>query len=91
MDNEQVTHTRTRYWYRVRRLTACLIALWFCSTFGIIFFARELSGFTLFGWPFSFYMAAQGLTVLYLLIICFYARRMSSLDKMLVNGAADVQ
>jgi putative solute:sodium symporter small subunit len=84
--NKPAPLTRAEYWQRTRRLTFWLIALWFFSTFVTVFFARELAGVTLFGWPFSFYMAGQGLTLLYLLIVGIYARRMNSLDKKIRNG-----
>lgn len=83
------THNRKLYWSKVRQFTFMLVALWFGSTFGIIFFARELTGFTVFGWPFSFYMAAQGLTLLYLAILAAYVLHMRRLDRMLKSEAAD--
>lgn len=76
------------HWARVRRLTLALLLLWFIFTFGVIFFARELSGLTLFGWPLSFYMAAQGSTLIYLLIIAFYALAMKKLDALAVKERA---
>ena len=33
------------------------------------------------GWPLSFYMAAQGSLIIYVVIIWFYARYMNNLDK----------
>lgn len=77
------------YWHRVRRLTFVLLACWFTTTFGMIFFARELSTITLFGWPLSFYMAAQGSILVYLLIVGVYAWRMRRIDRMAGNEAAD--
>lgn len=77
------------YWHRVRRLTFVLLAFWFATTFGMIFFARELSAITLFGWPLSFYMAAQGSILVYLLIVGAYAWRMRRIDRMAGNEAAD--
>ena len=44
-------------------------------TFGVSYFARELS-FSLVGWPFSFWMAAQGALIVYWLLVWYYARRM---------------
>ncbi|MGE5623159.1 MAG: DUF4212 domain-containing protein [Bacillota bacterium] len=79
------------YWRRVRHLTIALLASWFLLTFGVIFFARELSGFTLFGWPFPFYMAAQGLTLLYLIIVAVYIMRMRRLDRLLKNNTNDAR
>ena len=69
------------YWGRTRRLTVALGLVWFVTTFGTIFFARELSRFTLFGWPFSYYMVAQGTTLIYLMVVGLYALRMRHLDR----------
>lgn len=68
-----------RYWRRSLRLTAVLLAVWFLVTFGVAYFARELS-FDFFGWPFSFWVGAQGALVAYCLINWVYARRMARLD-----------
>lgn len=70
------------YWRRTRRLTSRLLALWLVTTLAIVFFARELAQFTLFGWPVSFYMAAQGTLLIYLAIVAVYAWRMHRLDAM---------
>ena len=67
------------YWRSTLRLTAVLFTLWLAVTFGIAYFARELD-FTFFGWPFSFWTAAQGSLIVYVLIIWIYARRMDALD-----------
>jgi putative solute:sodium symporter small subunit len=67
------------YWRRNLNVTAVLMALWFVVTFVLSYFARELS-FNFFGWPFSFYIAAQGSLIIYLLIVWFYARHMNALD-----------
>jgi putative solute:sodium symporter small subunit len=56
-----------------------LLIVWFVVTFVIGYFARELS-FSFFGWPFSFWVGAQGALVVYMLIIWFYARYMNNLD-----------
>lgn len=73
-------HRPHPYWRRTRRLTAALFALWLVVTFGITYFARELD-FTFFGWPFSFWTAAQGSLVVYVAIIWVYERRMDALDR----------
>ena len=90
MDDKNM-HNRNLYWSKVRQFTFVLVALWFSSTFGIIFFARELANVTVFGWPFSFYMAAQGLTLLYLAILAVYVLHMRRLDKLLNSETADAQ
>lgn len=68
------------YWRRNLRLTGLLLALWFGVTFGVSFFARELS-FGFFGWPFSFWVASQGALIVYAAIVWYYAWAMNRLDR----------
>ena len=68
-----------RRWQAGQRVTAWLLVAWFVMTFGVSYFARELSGIVL-GWPFSFWVAAQGALVVYLVLVCLYARWMNRLD-----------
>jgi putative solute:sodium symporter small subunit len=74
------TEPARRYWRYNLRLTGVLMLLWFVVTFGLGYFARDLN-FTFFGWPFSFWMAAQGTLVVYLLIVGCYAWLMNRLDE----------
>ena len=67
-------------WHSTRTLTCGLLVLWFSVTFGVIFFARELSHVSLFGWPISFFMAAQGLTLFYVAIVALYAWLLNRAD-----------
>ena len=75
----QLTESHRLYWRKNLRITAILLAIWFVVTFVVSYYARELS-FNFFGWPFSFWMGAQGALVIYVLIIGFYARYMGKLD-----------
>ena len=68
-----------QHWRSNLQVTAVLLLIWFVVTFVVSYFARDLS-FSFFGWPFSFWMAAQGSLVVYCLIVWFYARRMDQLD-----------
>ena len=43
--------------------------------------ARELNEIVIFGFPFAFYMGAQGSLIIYVLIIWYYARYMNKLDR----------
>jgi putative solute:sodium symporter small subunit len=77
----QVTENQRLYWQKNLRLTAILLAIWFVVTFVMAYFARDLSSITFFGWPLSFYMAAQGSLIVYVVIIAVYARTMNRLDQ----------
>ena len=72
---------RAVHWQRTRRLTLTLLALWFVTTFGTVFYARELATLTVFGWPLSFYLAAQGASLVYLAMIGVYAFIMDRIDR----------
>lgn len=72
------SHARS-YWRKNLQLTSLLLLVWFGVTFGVAFFARELS-FSFFGWPFSFWVAGQGALIVYLLLIACYAACMNRLD-----------
>ena len=80
-DKGSASAKRHRYWSRVRALTIGLLGLWFTVNLGVIFFARELASLTLGGWPIPFYMAAQGTTLIYLLIIGIYTRSVNRMER----------
>ena len=61
------------YWRQTKRLTSVLLVIWFSLIFCSLFFARELSTMYFFSWPLSFYMAAQGLTLSFVLILSIYS------------------
>jgi putative solute:sodium symporter small subunit len=75
----QLTAKHQEYWRKNLNMTMVLLAIWFVATFVMAFFARELA-FNFFGWPFSFYMAAQGSLIIYIIIIWYYAKAMKRLD-----------
>ncbi len=76
----QLTDGHREYWRRNLRITTVLMSIWFVVTFIVAYFARELSSFIFFGWPFSFWMAAQGALIVYCVLIWYYARTMNRLD-----------
>lgn len=76
----QLTAKHKEYWSKTLRITAILLAIWFVVTYVVGYAARSLD-FNFFGWPFAFWMGAQGALVVYVLIIWFYARYMNKLDR----------
>lgn len=72
---------RKQYWRRTRQFTMTLLSIWFAATFCIIWFARELSGISFFGWPLSFYLVAQGAILLYTALIGIHTYTMGKLDR----------
>jgi putative solute:sodium symporter small subunit len=69
-----------RLWRRRMRTTGWLLAVWFAVTFGVSFFARQLD-VVIFGWPLSFWVAAQGALLVYMALVVVFARRMGRIDE----------
>ncbi len=78
--SNQITESHRQYWRKNLNMTAVLLSIWFVVTFVVSYFARDLN-FNFFGWPFSFWMGAQGSLIIYVVIIWYYARYMNNLDK----------
>ena len=66
-------------WRLRRRVTGGLLVVWGAVTFGVAYFARALDAPVL-GWPFSFWVAAQGAVVVYLVLVWLYAVLMERID-----------
>lgn len=77
----QLTEKHQEYWRKNLRLTAVLLAIWFVVTYVVIFFAPQLNEIVIAGFPFAFYMGAQGALIIYVAIIWYYAHRMNQLDR----------
>jgi putative solute:sodium symporter small subunit len=76
----ELTEKHKEYWRKNVRITIVLMVIWAAVTYGIGFYARDLS-FNFFGWPFSFWVGAQGALVVYVALIGFYAWYMNKLDQ----------
>ena len=84
----QLTESHRQDWQKNLNITAILLGLWFVVTFVVTYFARDLN-FNFFGWPFSFWVAAQGSLVVYVAIIWYYAHYMNKLDQ--EHGVAEAE
>ncbi|WP_137922505.1 DUF4212 domain-containing protein [Hydrogenophaga sp. 2FB] len=69
-------------------LKAVLLSVMFLASFGVCFFARDLS-FIVNGWPLHFWMAAQGAVLVFIAIVVVYATVMSRLEAEEEEGARD--
>jgi len=60
--------------------TASLLLIWAAASFGVVYWARDLS-FLWGDWPFSFWMTAQGSVLIFLTITVLYAWVANRVDK----------
>ncbi len=70
-----------RHWAETRGLTTWILILWFIFSIGIFFFADALNSFTFFGWPFGFYMAAQGSLGIFVVLILVLNTKQEKIDE----------
>ena len=74
---------------RQRRLTVVLLLVWAAASFGPGFFARRLS-FEVWGWPFHFWMAAQGSILIFLAVVVVYAWLMNRWEAQETAAGRDI-
>jgi len=77
----QISERMREYWRRNLKLTAVLLAIWFVVTYVVSFFAPALNNIVILGFPFGYYMAAQGSLIIYVVLIWYYARTMNRMDR----------
>ena len=80
MANLRTFCKRLSYWQLNLLVISVLLMIWLVVTFLPVYFAINLSKLFLFGWPFSFWMAAIGAPALFLGIIGWYAWYMDRVD-----------
>lgn len=76
---------RLTFWRRTLKLTLGLLLVWLTVSLAVAWFARDLDGLRGFGFPASFWLAAEGALLLYLLIIVVYVVAMDRLEARLLK------
>jgi putative solute:sodium symporter small subunit len=72
---------REAYWRKTSRLMWTIMILWFFFSFVVHFFAVQLNSISFLGFPFGFYMAAQGSLIAFV-VLCFWnARAQNKIDE----------
>ena len=69
------------YWAFNVRLTTIIMVIWFVVTYVAIFFTPQLNNIVILGFPFGYYMGAQGSLVIFVILIFWYAFKMNAADK----------
>jgi putative solute:sodium symporter small subunit len=69
-----------QYWALNIRLTAIILGIWFVVTYVCAFFSPQLNQIVIFGFPFGYYMGAQGSLIIFVILIFWYAARMNKAD-----------
>ncbi len=81
MSAQLTQEQKDAYWRYNIRLVAILLAIWFVTAYLISgYFAAAMNHFHFLGFPFGYYMAAQGSLVIFVIEIAIYAKLMNKKD-----------
>ncbi|WP_246944386.1 DUF4212 domain-containing protein [Bacillus pinisoli] len=65
---------------KTRNIIIYLI-IWFIVSFGVVLFAEPLSNFTFLGFPFHYYMGAQGSILTFIILLFVNAKVSDKIDQ----------
>ena len=71
---------KERHWARTRKLMFVHLTIWFVFSFVVHWFASSLNNISLMGFPFGFYMAAQGSLVVFVVQLFVFVRQQDRID-----------
>jgi len=72
---------REIHWQKTRKLMFFHLAIWFIFSFLVHWFAVSLNEITFNGFPFGFYMAAQGSLAVFVVQLFFFIRQQDKIDR----------
>ena len=70
-----------QYFKEKNRYMALYLVIWLVSSFGVVLFAEGLSQMTINGFPFHYFMGAQGSIVIFILLLFINAKVSDGIDK----------
>ena len=69
------------YWSYNVKLTGITLFIWFVVTYVAIYLTPLLNNIVIAGFPFGYYMGAQGSLIVFVVLIFWYAFKMNAADK----------
>jgi len=69
------------YFRERTRLIIIFLAIWFLVSFGVVLFAEYFSEFTFNGFPFHYFMGAQGAVLMFIILLFVNAAASDQIDK----------
>jgi len=58
-----------------------ILGIWFVFSFVVHIFAPSLNGIRILGFPFGFYMAAQGSLIIFVVALFWFGKRQIEIDE----------
>lgn len=69
------------YWSKTSKLMITMLVLWVFFGYVVHFFVGPLNGIKIMGFPFGFYMAAQGSLIAFVIMLFAFARAQDKIDR----------
>mgnify|MGYP002621987649 FL=1 len=69
------------YWKRTSGLMWTMMTIWAFASFVVHLFAPTLNTIHVLGFPFGFYMAAQGSLIIFVVQLYWFARKQNAIDE----------
>jgi putative solute:sodium symporter small subunit len=69
------------YWNDTRRLMFIHLGVWIFFGYVVHMFVNVLNNITIIGFPFGFYMAAQGSLIAFVVMLFLFARQQDAIDR----------
>jgi putative solute:sodium symporter small subunit len=73
--------TAAAHWAKTSRLMLLILGIWFVFSFVVHIFAPSLNGIRILGFPFGFYMAAQGSLIIFVVALFWFGKRQNEIDE----------
>ena len=73
--------TAAAHWAKTSRLMLLILGIWFVFSFVVHIFAPSLNGIRILGFPFGFYMAAQGSLIIFVVALFWFGKRQNQIDE----------
>jgi putative solute:sodium symporter small subunit len=70
-----------QYFKEKNRYMGMYLVIWLVSSFGVVLFAESLATITLNGFPFHYFMGAQGSIVIFIILLYVNAKVSDGIDK----------
>ena len=70
-----------QYFKEKNRYMALYLVIWLLSSFGVVLFAERLSTISINGFPFHYFMGAQGSIVIFIVLLYVNAKVSDRIDK----------
>ncbi len=70
------------WWWR-----GVLLLIWGVAGFGAMYLVRELENYQFFGWPLGYWLASQGIILVYVVLVAFYAWLANRRERRLQDSA----